>query len=61
MDSTASCFAEDTRIFLGIKDEDDTQMPQNDLHYLYIFSILQTTWSSMPTSSNFCDMEKNGE
>ena len=34
-DSTASCFADDTRILLGIKDEADTQMLQNDLHTLY--------------------------
>ena len=37
-DSTISCFAEDTRILLGIKDEEDTQMVQNDLdtqHTLY--------------------------
>ena len=33
-DSTASCFADDTRILLGIKDEEDTQMLQNDLHKL---------------------------
>ena len=35
MDSTVSCFAEDTRILLGIKDEEDTQMLQNYLHKLY--------------------------
>ena len=34
-DSTVSCFADDTRIFLGIKDAEDTQMLQNDLHKLY--------------------------
>ena len=34
-DSTVSCFAEDTRILLGIKDDEDTQMLQNDLHKLY--------------------------
>ena len=34
-DSTASCFADDTRILLGIKDEDYTQILQNDLHRLY--------------------------
>ena len=34
-ESTVSCFADDTRILLGIKDEDDTQMLQNDLHKLY--------------------------
>ena len=27
--------ADDTRILLGIKDEEDTQMLQNDLHKLY--------------------------
>ena len=34
-DSTVSCFADDTRIRLGLKDEEDTQMIQNDLHQLY--------------------------
>ena len=34
-DSTVSCFADDTRILLGTKDEEDTQMLQNDLHMLY--------------------------
>ena len=35
-DLTVSCFADDTRIFfLGIKDEEDTQILQNDLHKLY--------------------------
>ena len=34
-DSTVSCFADDTRILLGIKDEEGTQMLQNDLHKLY--------------------------
>ena len=34
-DSTVSCFADDTRILLGIKDEEDTQMLQNDLHNLH--------------------------
>ena len=35
VDSTVSCFADDTRIVLGTKDEEDTQMLQNDLHKLY--------------------------
>ena len=35
VDSTVSCFADDTRILLGIKDEEDTEMLQNDLHKLY--------------------------
>ena len=34
-DSTVSCFADDTRILPGIKDEEDTQMLQNDLHKQY--------------------------
>ena len=34
-DSTISCCADDTLIRLGIKDEEDTQMLQNDLHKLY--------------------------
>ena len=33
--STVSCFADDTRILLRIKEEEDTQMIQNDLHKLY--------------------------
>ena len=35
MDSTASCFADDARILLAIKDEEDTQMLPNDLDKLY--------------------------
>ena len=31
-DSTVSCFADDTRILLGIKDEEERKMIQNDLH-----------------------------
>ena len=31
-DSTVSCFADDARILLVIKDEEDTQMLHNDLH-----------------------------
>ena len=34
-DSTVSCLADDTRILPRIKDEEDTQMLQNDLHKLY--------------------------
>ena len=34
-DSTVSCFADDARILLGIKDGEDTQIVQNDLHKLY--------------------------
>ena len=34
-ESTVSCFADATRILLGIKDEEDTLMLQNDLHKLY--------------------------
>ena len=34
-DSTESCFADDTRILLGIEVEEDTQMLQNYLHKLY--------------------------
>ena len=35
VDSTVSCFADYTRILLGIKDEEHTQMLQNDLHKLH--------------------------
>ena len=38
-DSTVSCFANDTRILLGIKDEDDIQLLQNDLHKLYKWAV----------------------
>ena len=34
-DSTVSCFADDTRILLGITDQDDTQKLKNYLHKLY--------------------------
>ena len=34
-DSTVTCFADDTRILLGIKDEEDTQLLQYDLHKMY--------------------------
>ena len=34
-DSTVSCIADDSRILLGLKDEEDTQMLQNDLHKLF--------------------------
>ena len=30
-----SRFSDNIQILLGIKDEEDTQMPQNDLHKLY--------------------------
>ena len=36
--STVSCLADDTLILQGIKDEEDTQMLQNDLHKLYIWA-----------------------
>ena len=38
-DSRVLCFADNTRILLGIKDEEDTQMLQNDLHKLYKWEI----------------------
>ena len=38
-DSTVSYFADDTRIILGIKAEEDTQVLQNDLHKLYKWQI----------------------
>ena len=37
-DSTVSCFADDTQILLGIKDEEDTQMLKNYLHKLYKYA-----------------------
>ena len=60
MDSTVSCFADDTRILLGIKDEEDTQMLQNDLHRPYKW----TDTNNMKLNANnlnFCDMEKKQE
>ena len=57
-DSTVSCFADDTRILVGIKDEEDTQMLQI-IYISYANGQIQITCSSMPTSLNFCDMEKN--
>ena len=41
-DSAASCFADDTRILLGRKDEDYTQMLQNYLHKLMLQNYLHT-------------------
>ena len=35
LDSTVSCFADDTRILLGIKDKEDSQMLQNYLYKQY--------------------------
>ena len=40
-DSTVSCFADDTRILLGVKDEEDTQMLQNGLHKLCKWADIQ--------------------
>ena len=34
-DSRVSCFAVDTRIIIGIKDQEDTHIQQNYLHKLY--------------------------
>ena len=42
-DSTVSCFANDTRILLAIKDEEDTQMLQNDLQKLYKWADTNNT------------------
>ena len=41
--STVSCFADDTRILLGIKVEEDTQMLQNNLHKLYKWADTNNT------------------
>ena len=45
IDSTESSFADDTRIFLRIKNETDTQMLQNYLH------IRCTNWQIQTISS----------
>ena len=58
-DSTVSCFADNTRILLGINHEEDTQMLQNDAYKLYKWADTNNMISSMPTSLNLCDMEKN--
>ena len=53
-DSTVSCFADDTRILLGRKHEEDTQMLQNDLHKLYKWADT----NNMMFNANFCDTEQ---
>ena len=49
-DSTVSYFADDSRILLGIKGEEDTQMLHNDLHKLYKWQIqiiqFQQVWNT---------------
>ena len=57
-DSTVSCFADYTRILLGIKDEEDTQMLQNDLHKLYKWADTNNMKLNAD-KFNFCDVEKN--
>ena len=44
-DSTVSGFADDTRILIGIKDEEDTQMRQNDFDKLY--KLADTKFNNM--------------
>ena len=59
-DSKVSCCANDSRILLGIHDEEGTQMLQNEQIWMGCTKgQIQIIWSSIPTSSNFCDMEKN--
>ena len=57
-DSTGSCFADETRILLGIKYGEETQMPLNDLHKLYKWGDTNNMKFNA-NSSNFCDKEKN--
>ena len=60
MDSTVSLFAYETWIILGIKDEEDNQTQPRRYKMIYINRIsgqILTIWSSIPTSSNFCDMK----
>ena len=57
--STVSCFADGTRILLGIKDEEDTQMLQNNVHKLYKWA--DTNNMKFNAILNFCVMEKNSK
>ena len=37
-DATVSCFVDDTRILLGIKDDEDAQKQPSEFHTLYIWT-----------------------
>ena len=56
-DSTVSCFAYDTRILLGIKDEEDRQMLQNDLQKLY--KLADT--NNIKFNANKCELLRYGK
>ena len=56
-DSTVSCFANDNRILLGIKDEEDTQMLQNDFHKLYKWADT----NNMKFNANKCELLRYGK
>ena len=56
-DSTVSCFADDTRILLGIKDEKDTQMLQKDLHKLYKWADT----NNMKFNANKFELQRYGK
>ena len=58
-DSIVSCFNDDTRILPGIKDEEDTQLLQNDLHELYIFADTNNMNYNANKFEYGKDMEKN--
>ena len=55
--STVSCFADDTRILLGIKDEEDTQMLQNDLLKLYKWADTK----NMKFNANKFELQRYGK
>ena len=57
MDSTVSCFVNDTQILLGIKDEEDTQMLQNDLHKMYKWAAT----NNMKFNANKFELIRSGK
>ena len=60
-DSTVSCFADDTRILLGIKDEENTQMIQNDLNRLYKWADTKFVSAHLHSlCKSFCILKRTG-
>ena len=55
--STVSCFADDTRILLGIKDEENRLMLQSDLHKLYKYADT----NNMKFNANKFELLRYGE
>ena len=56
-DSTVSCFADDSQMSLGINDEEETQMLQNDLHKLYKWADA----NNMKFNANKFELPRFGE